>query len=162
MKTLYIVRHAQAEDHYLYQRDFDRELTQQGITKAVRTGRQLASEGNIPQIIITSPAKRTLQTARLLAENLGLPEEAIQPEEELYNASPRTLLQVINRIDDRYEKVMLVGHNPGVSYLTEWLTGSREAGNMTTCGVAQVQLDLTSWADVNQNCGTLLQYRHFD
>lgn len=162
MKTLYIVRHAQAEDHYHYQRDFDRELTSQGIRKAVQAGKQLAAEGNIPQVIITSTAERTQRTAGLLAENMGLAASAILPDEDLYNASPRTLLQVISRISDQYDKVMLVGHNPGVSYLAEWLTGSRDINSMATCSLAHVELNLTHWAATEQNCGTLLQYRDFD
>jgi phosphohistidine phosphatase len=162
MKTLYIVRHAQAEEHYLYQRDFDRELTSKGIRKAVQVGKQLAAEGNIPEVIIASSAVRTRQTAALLAENLGIGESAIMLEEDLYNASPRTLLHVVCHISDNFRKVMLVGHNPGVSYLAEWLTGSRDINSMATCSVAHVVLNLTHWAATEQNCGTLLQYRDFD
>lgn len=162
MKTLYIVRHAQAEDHYRYQQDFDRELTQQGVMKAVRVGKQLAAEGLLPQLIITSPAARTLRTAELLAENMGLPQSVIVQESELYNASPRILLQVIGRISDSYDKAMLVGHNPGVSYLAEWLTGSREIDGMATCSMAHIELHLTQWAAADQHCGRLVSYRDFD
>jgi phosphohistidine phosphatase len=162
MKTLYIVRHAQAEDHYLYQRDFDRELTQQGVMKTIRVGKKLAAEGNIPEIIIASPAVRTRHTAELLAENLGLPQSVILFEENLYNASPRMLLHVVSHIGDSYQKVMLVGHNPGVSYLAEWLTASHSIGSMSTCSVAHIELNIAHWAATEQNCGTLLRYCDFD
>ncbi|MCS7018606.1 MAG: histidine phosphatase family protein [Cytophagales bacterium] len=163
MKTLYLVRHAEAaEDRYPFGRDFERPLTHQGIMKAVRVGKQLAQQGIIPQVILASSAERTRHTAELLAENLGLSQSDIQLNDELYNATPRVLLQVISQIDDAYEKVMLVGHNPAISYMAEWLTNSHDINRMANCGMAYLQLDLTNWAAAKQNCGKLVQYCSFD
>ncbi|MCS6967377.1 MAG: histidine phosphatase family protein [Cytophagales bacterium] len=161
MKTLFILRHAQAEDPYLHDNDFDRDLTHQGASKAVRVGKQLAAEGLFPELIIASPAVRTRRTAELLAEQLAL-SASVSLYDGLYNSSLRLLVEFIAQLSPQYSKVMLVGHNPGVSYLAQWLTGNYDIGVMSTCSLAHVVLNIEHWNQVQQKCGTLVSYRSFE
>ena len=147
-KTLFLVRHAKSDWSVTGQRDFDRELNGRGHRDAPRMGRFLADKGVRPGLIICSPAQRTTQTVEYLIEQLGYELEAVQFDERLYEASTRILLDVVNRLDDSLDTVMLVGHNPGFTYLAEYLTGA-EVGNIPTCGVVQMHAEVNSWAEIS-------------
>jgi phosphohistidine phosphatase len=156
-KQLYLVRHADAEEQGAGQKDFDRELTHLGLLKASRAGQWLADQGASPQALFASPAKRAAYTAELIHErtgqlaNLGI-------EENLYNASPRTLLDFIAKLDDEFDVVLLVGHNPGISYVAEYLTGQAAVSAMSPGGIAHLQLDLDHWQQVGQHTAKLAFY----
>ena len=79
----------------------------------------------------------------------------MQVRDEIYHADADMLLDVIQRVDDRYERVMLVAHNPGMTEIANELTGSA-IDNMPTCGVAALRFDVTSWADVRRQAATLV------
>ena len=108
-------------------------------------GRRLAALGVHPDVILTSPARRALKTARILAEELGCRLGDIRVDDRLYAAEPDVLLQVIRELGDGKKCVMLVGHNPE---LTE--TAHRYASGIThlpTCAVAEFAFAAHSWPD---------------
>lgn len=155
MKTLLIMRHARAEDASFGQTDFDRELTFQGLQQATRMGATLATKNLAVEAILCSAAARTAQTAQLVAEQLHFETQNIMSEVALHNASMRVLLQYITALDEKYNTVLLVGHNPAISYLPESLT-REEIGTLPTAGVVAVQIQLEEWAMVGANTAKLL------
>lgn len=160
-KKLFLLRHARALEKVGDQKDIERELDPIGLQNSTRMGMNLFDKGISFDIIISSPATRAMQTASLVAEQIKYDTAKIHQNEEIYEASVRTLLQVVNRLKNDWETVMIVGHNPSITYMTEYLTGS-EIGNMTTCGLAEVNFEVDDWAAVSEGTGNLATYEYPD
>lgn len=160
-KTLYLLRHARAADRLSGQKDIERELDSIGLQNSTRMGMNFSNKTLQFDMIISSPAERAKQTASLIAEQIKYNTDKIHYNDEIYEASVRTLLQVVNRFKDEWNNVLLVGHNPSISYLAEYLTRS-ELGDMTTCGVARIEFNLESWTEVSEGNGELINYEHPD
>jgi phosphohistidine phosphatase len=158
-KQLLVVRHAEAETPYWGQKDFDRELTSHGIISASVTGKKLKEIGFVPDFILTSAANRAQNTAILLAEQFGYETTKIREAEELYNCGLNVLLEYIHKVDENYQNVVLVNHNPNISYLVEYLTGENLYGGMNPIGIASIIFDFDHWAEVGQRTGKLLWYK---
>lgn len=156
-RSLYIMRHAQAEDVHGDLHDKDRELTAKGQQEALLMGTQLAKQGINPEYIYSSVANRTKQTAMLISDVLKINLENVIEEEELYNSSIRSYLNFINQIDSSIRSVLLVGHNPTVSYLAEYLTNA-EIGSMPTAGLCLLQISVSSWKEVGKDSASLLEF----
>jgi phosphohistidine phosphatase len=97
-----------------------------------------------PDAIVSSPALRAITTARLVAERLGYPAGEIVVEPRLYDAGTDTLVALVEALDDRWERVMLVGHNPALSDLARRLDAG--IASMPPCGLAEFAFDIASWS----------------
>ncbi len=152
MKTLYVLRHAKSswEDRDLA--DFDRPLNERGKSAAPFMGEVLRGNELTPELILSSPALRACETARLVKAAAGLDAE-IKHNEHIYEASPQTLQQVAASIDDRFASAMIVGHNPGMEGFVRLLTGKLE--QMPTATLAIIDLDIAGWADISKGRGEL-------
>lgn len=146
-KRITLLRHAKSSWKDASVADRDRPLNQRGSKSAPDMGKRLADRGVRPSLLLTSPAKRARETARLIARELNYPLEFIQSESELYLATPETILQVVARQDDGFNDVMLFGHNPGITELANQL-GDRNIDNVPTCGVVGIELDVQEWAEI--------------
>jgi phosphohistidine phosphatase len=118
-----LVRHANAEWPHYVGSDFDRPLTPQGLADARSTATAIREAGHMPGVLLTSPAKRTLQTAQIIASTLGLRDEAVVQAGELYNAGADILDAELRKAFLSADIVMLIAHNPGISELARMLTG---------------------------------------
>jgi phosphohistidine phosphatase len=127
------MRHAQSAGKQSTQRDYDRLLTPQGEAEARATGKKFSEHNNFPDLILCSAAARTRQTLSLFNETLSLPAEKIIFREDLYDALIEHLLDTINELSDDINKVMIIGHNPGLSLLASDL-----AVNFVDLGTAQL------------------------
>jgi len=152
MRTLYLVRHAKSSWKNPGLDDFERPLNKRGHQDAPLMGKILKKRKVSPSLMISSPATRAVTTARTIAEKINYPLEKIQYSEKIYLASERELLRLIEGIDDKRKKVMLVGHNPGFTSLANYFT-NQYVSNVPTCGVFCVNLKLASWALIEANCG---------
>lgn len=157
MKTLTIVRHAKSSWADLSQPDFQRALNARGERDAPRVGATLKERFGAVDAMVSSPAKRAITTARILAEALDYPVDRIHQEPEIYEASLDTLLGVVRQYSDAFETLLMVGHNPGFQALATCLTGER-FDNLPTCGVVRAQLDVASWSEVKPGCGKLQDF----
>lgn len=111
-----LLRHAKAADKAAGQQDFDRPLTGKGEGQADRIGRLLAHRELHPDVIVSSPAVRALQTAHRAAVGLGIPVAAIRRDPRIYEAGPMVLAEILAKLD-QHRRPMLVGHNPGFEQL---------------------------------------------
>lgn len=155
MKTLVLLRHAETENAYSGQKDFDRELTNIGISDAIYKGKILKDKNITFDLLLVSSAKRAAKTAELIAEQIGYTIKTIKQKEEIYLASTRTMLSEINMIESKYSSVLLVAHNPGTEFIAEYLTGE-SIGHVPPAGAISIELDVDSWEEVSQNFGKLL------
>ena len=133
-------------------------LASEGIQAATKTGHHFKQEGIQPDIIITSPAVRALATATLIAEQLKYNTDQVHLNDELYEGSVRTLLQVVNRLKDDWNRVFIVTHNPSVSYLAEYITQA-EVGSIVPGGYVHIRIPLDEWAKVSDSTGELIEYK---
>ena len=152
MKTLFILRHAKSSWENSKLADFDRPLNGRGQKAAPLMGELIRKNQFEINLIVSSPAERAKQTAELVKKAARLDAE-IEYDEKIYEASPQRLLEIISASDDKFDSVMLVGHNPGLEGLLKLLTGELEA--MPTAALAVVDLETNSWSKINSSSGTL-------
>jgi phosphohistidine phosphatase len=105
-----------------------------------------------PQLIISSPAKRTRETIALVLEAARI-ETELRYDERIYEASVAGLLEIVSQLEEDKREVMLVGHNPGFENLLERLTGESE--RMPTAALARITLDVEKWDEAAAKGGSL-------
>ena len=154
-RTLYLMRHAEAAAKESRQDDKARELTQSGVKDALHTGAWLRDQNTQWDLLVSSSAMRAEQTAHMVAEGMKLDHPRILLEDVLYEASVRQLLDYVNNIEDAYHSVLIVGHNPAISYLAEYLTKA-DIGDMAPGAVAIIRFELSSWKMVSESSGVLV------
>lgn len=132
--VLWVVRHAAAE-HTFGKADFDRALRPKGLRQAKRMQRWLPSQPDPPDLVVSSAARRAVETARHVVRGFGLSDDGLVTDPELYGASPGTLIEALRHLPPGTRNVALVGHNPCVSDLVSVLVGS-SIGDLPTCGIA--------------------------
>lgn len=159
-KKLYLIRHSYAESAH-EGKDFERNLTLRGQSTVRALGRYLASVDFKPEVILCSSSVRTTETAVNLVEELEMSERMIQYHDVIYNASVREMLSLLNDVTDDYEEVAMIGHNPTITFLGEYLSGAA-IGNMEPSGVVTIHVDQLSWAEVSQGVGVFKGYYHPD
>jgi phosphohistidine phosphatase len=154
MKSILILRHAKSSWKHPELNDHDRPLNKRGKRDAPRMGEFLHNEHLVPELIISSTAKRAFSTARTLANAVGYKGE-ITLNQSLYAAGPLAYIDVLRELSNEYARVLMVGHNPGVEQLVKMLTGEEQT--MSTCSLAHVQLHINSWTEIEyKNRGKLL------
>lgn len=154
MKKLTLIRHAKSDWHSAADSDFDRPLNGRGQKAAPLMGQRLAERGASPELIISSPAIRAYQTANMIAEQIEYPETEIEFREEIYEASLKTLINIIEQLDDGRTEIILIGHNPGFTYLGQWLSPTAP-DCLPTCGLLEMELPIDSWAHIYEGCAKL-------
>ncbi len=155
MKTLYIVRHAKAEDTKLGMKDFDRCLTQRGKEQASQVSKILHKQSVKVDVILSSPAARALTTAQIIARGIHYPINEIQEIPDMYEASVEDLLEIISMIEPNCNSAMLVGHNPTISTLAQRFSRDVKT-DLSTCAVVVLTFDQKSWEKVSTHSGILL------
>lgn len=156
MPLLTLVRHAKSTWDYPELTDFERPLNERGRRDAPRMGLRAQALPKVSRIV-SSPATRALITARIFAEQLGISPDAIHIEPKLYDASRKTLLEVVSGFEPNPAHVMLFGHNPGFSELAHTL-GHCPFDELPTCAIAHFKIEVKHWKDMGPGCGTLVKY----
>ena len=118
-------------------------------------GERLAARGMIADFILSSPAKRARKTAIRLCKGMKASRSLIQVNDAIYDANIQDLFSLISQVDDRYYRLMLIGHNPEFTLLVNCLA-QVEIYNVPTCGIAGFSLAVNSWQDVQQAQAELL------
>jgi phosphohistidine phosphatase len=155
VKRLLLMRHAKSDWTDAVLEDHDRPLNDRGRRDAPRMGRLLAAEGLVPDLVVCSTAVRARQTLEGLAAGGGLGEAAVVHEASLYLASPGTILAVaraaVGDAGGEPERVLLIGHNPGMEELASRLAG--RFVRFPTATVAVCDLATIDWADLDAGRG---------
>jgi phosphohistidine phosphatase len=156
MKTLLLLRHAKASRDEVELADHERPLNERGKRAAKEAGRFLREQELVPDLIVSSTAVRARKTAQKAAKQCDYP-QAIELEEQLYLGNAQTHYAVVRRIKVRSHRLMIVGHNPGISeFLNRLISGDDE---MPTAGLAIVQLPIKHWKDLTARTrGKLVQF----
>ncbi len=145
MKTLTLVRHAKSSWDDSTLSDRERPLNHRGERDALEMGRRIGGHGIRPSLIITSPAQRALESARIIAREINYPIEFLQREAHLYLASLTKLQDTIVAQDEGFNNVMIVGHNPGLTEFANFLVPGL-CNNLPTAGVVSVMIESDDWS----------------
>ena len=145
MKTLLILRHAKSSWADAGMTDHDRPLNDRGKRDAPRMGLLIVELGLQPDIVVSSTAKRARSTAKRVIEAGGFtcPKQLL---EELYLAPADTYIETLRQLGDAGDRVLAIGHNPGLEQLVALLTGSYEA--LPTAALVQIDFDIDSWSQL--------------
>ncbi len=154
MKKLYLVRHAKSSWKDASLDDLERPLNNRGKRDAPFMGELLKEKVVNPDIVFSSPAKRASKTAQIIAEQIGYSKKDIIYDERIYEASSRELVDFIKTIDEKYNSVMIFGHNPEFTMLTNFLS-KNYIDNIPTCGIVALELN-GSWKDIEKNTAKML------
>src|SRR5690625_2836356 len=163
MLHLMLFRHAKA-DQPANVVDHDRPLSILGHQQASVMGTYIRARQLEPEHVAISSARRTQETWETArdARNLRC---TVSPEPRIYEASVENLLEVISKQDAAHQRLMLIGHNPGMERLTTWLTGSVDAvalrswqQGFTVGSLAVIALPTTSWSALQPQTGRLERF----
>jgi phosphohistidine phosphatase len=155
MKTLLVLRHAKSSRKHDALDDHDRPLNKRGKKAAPLMGQLLARQNAVPDLILSSTAKRATATAKRVAKAMGY-EGPVIYEQTLYLAEPGVYLKAIRDHADTHERVMIIGHNPGLETLVQTMTGTDQP--LPTAALAEIQLTIQSWKGLKRT--TKGQLRH--
>ncbi len=151
-KKLFVLRHGEAETDRKW-RDIERPLTTSG-REAVELVAHKLNGGEKVDLLISSTAVRTRETSESVLMKLAH-NPAVKFEFGLYNASLKEVMDILCRLEEDYQRVLLVGHNPALSELAAWLSGqdhiSLGPGQLVT-----IDLSIENWTEISSNCGMIV------
>jgi phosphohistidine phosphatase len=156
MKTLYLLRHAKSSWDDPAIADFDRPLNNRGKNDAPAMGKEMLKRKWIPDIILTSSAKRAASTAKRIADEIKYDRKDIEQIDSIYESHYSAYVSEINNVKDKFDSILIVGHNPGISRLTYYLTG--ESVEFPTCALAKIEFDADSWEKISFDTGFLREF----
>ena len=155
MKTIVIIRHGKSSWKHPELKDHHRPLKQRGVNSAFSVAKELLKHNIQPDLFLSSPAVRALDTAIIVATKMGFPLDRIATESSIYEGSVSELLQAISVIPDENETVLFFGHNPGFTSLVNQLQ-EEQLFNLPTCGTMAIELPISSWSEIHSASGKQL------
>lgn len=157
MKELLVVRHGKSSWDDPQLADRDRPLQKRGREAAPDMGQRLAARASVPERIVTSDAKRALETAELLAEGAGLREDAVVVEPQLYTGDAADVRTAIRRIGDAVARAAVVGHNPALHEFLHTVSDLR-LGKYPTAAVAHLRFPVEQWREIGAGAAEVVDY----
>jgi phosphohistidine phosphatase len=168
MRRLMLLRHAKTEHDAPSGRDQDRRLDNRGRQDATEIGGWIGRHPPFPDLVLVSPAIRAHQTWEIAWEAMKTmaPDPQMELVPELYGADPSELLQIIREASGPDpQRLMLVGHNPGMHELALAISGTGDAagrsalaGNLPTSGLAVFDFSIEDWTQVAFRSGRLVLF----
>lgn len=161
MRTLMLLRHAKAVVADGKIGDRDRPLANRGQKDAPKIGAYMGRHRLMPDRALVSPSKRTQETWALVAPALGKPVQA-SFDDRLYEASPQTVMDVIQETGTACPTLLVVGHNPALHRVAVGLiaTGDLDAREqlhegLPTSGLVTIEFPFDDWRKLHTQAGRL-------
>ncbi|MBL1407802.1 SixA phosphatase family protein [Sphingobacterium faecale] len=157
-KKLFIVRHAKAEIPTWDKKDFDRNIMDKGAVRAQHIANSLKEVITIDDntAVLSSTANRAIQTAHIFCSSLEFPLQNILQTKAIYEAYYLDILHIINQIPAHINTLVVFGHNPGLSDLTNYICNSYIELKTSHCAVINLE-DGIDFASLSGGTGTLMQ-----
>jgi phosphohistidine phosphatase len=153
MKKIYLVRHGKALKQEGLQ-DIDRPLVSEGAKEAHRVAKFLKKQGIQLDSMISSPAKRAYDTAKIFCSVWKQDKEQILIREEIYTGDAERLFELLRGLDDRHEAVFFFGHNPTFEELASLLSKNYKA-SLPTGGVIGLSCPVMTWKALQRQKNTV-------
>ena len=157
MKELYIVRHAKSSWSQPALEDFDRPLNPRGKRDAPEMGRRLTKLRVLPDMVLSSPAKRAISTAQLIIDEIGFPKDNIVRDLDFLHTSVAQMVRGLKKVPDDVGTLMVFGHNPGFTDLANYFSGVA-IPNIPTCGVVAIRFEVAQWTQIGEGIGNMVLF----
>lgn len=154
MKTVIFVRHAKSSWDSPDLPDYERPLNKRGRRDAPFMAGLFKERDINPDIVYSSPAVRALTTAYHFADELGIGRNRIVVDNLIYEYGPNGIIKLIEKIDNGIDTIMIFGHNPDLTHLTNFL-GGVYLDNLPTTGIVCIDFDIDSWDMITESSGEL-------
>ena len=155
MKTIYLVRHAKSPKDEKGIKDWERPLTVAGIKKAQDIAQKLYRKKIEPGRMLSSHAFRALNTALIFAINMRYPVAALEISSSLYEKKASDIMDMLKTQNDSVSSVMIFGHNPSISNLSNLLTG-KKGEDLPTSAVIAIRFTTEKWSELEKSKGKIL------
>ena len=153
MKTIVLFRHGKSDWNVHFENDHDRPINERGINAAKKMGKYLADIKEIPELLISSTAHRTRETIELAAQSGNWKSECIF-EPRIYGGSPNVLIEIIKNIDEKFNYVCLIGHEPNFSSFIS-KSCNEKFHRFPTASMAKIVYNKDKWVNVMFGSGQL-------
>ncbi len=153
-RTLLVMRHGKSRWDEENVDDLHRSLAKRGKRDSVRIGEEICAQGPMPDIILSSPAKRARSTVRRVIGGSGYSGE-VTYDPDLYFEGAESCLRELSALPDWVRVAMVVGHNPVLEELVDLLTG--QLIHLATCALVHIDLPIDTWADLDDSAEGVLR-----
>lgn len=158
MKTLLILRHAKSSWSHPELSDHERPLNKRGKRDAPRIGELLRVEGLVPDVIMSSTARRAQETAERVIDASGFDGNMLLIP-EFYHGNYETILELLREVPDNAECVMIIGHNPDLEEFIENLTD--DYARLSTASLVKIEVPIQRWKELRETVtGRLIDVWH--
>jgi phosphohistidine phosphatase len=147
MKELILVRHAKSSWNYSVD-DRNRPLTEQGINRIIKICNVSSDIFKNSEIIYSSPASRAISTAIIMMNLLNISYKKLEVVENLYSFDEKNVINFIKNIDDKFNKIVCVGHNPALTLLSDFL-GNKKINNLPTSSWSKIEFKQSKWSKIS-------------
>ncbi len=148
MKKLVLIRHGKSSWKYNV-KDHERPLKQRGEEDSKLVSEAFLEHQILPNKIFSSSAKRALNTCKIFAKSLQIPENEIEIVDDLYDFGGQNVINFIKSIDDKYKSIMIFGHNHAFTSISN-IFGDKFIDNLPTSGLVVINFKVDLWQDINQ------------
>ncbi len=145
-----IIRHGKSSWEYETMDDIDRPLADRGIHNADEMAQRLTKLGLVPDLMLSSPASRALNTALIMSRVWALEATALQIHDPLYDAFVTQIEQVVATVPDHIRTLAIFGHNPSFTMYSNLFLKER-LDNLPTAGVVVVTLESDGWNRIGRD-----------
>ena len=152
MKTIFLLRHGKSKRGPEFKTDFVRPLAKRGKRDSQFMGEFMKNYGLIPALIISSDAERAKATAEHVASSMKYPGK-IEFQNDLYTTGADSYEETIMNLSDHIDSVMLVGHNPDLEEVVQYLTGHTVV--IPTAALVRIDIDSTQWSTIEEGEGNI-------
>jgi phosphohistidine phosphatase len=146
MKKVTFLRHSKSSWDYNLD-DIDRPLNNLGVTKIKKVAESSKAQFVNSDIIFSSCATRAIHTSLILTRSLSINSNRISICEDLYTFEFNEVVNFINKIENKYSEVVLVGHNPAYTEISNYFSENKIL-NLPTARWFSMKFDSNSWSDI--------------
>ena len=146
MKTITFLRHSKSSWDYILE-DVDRPLNEVGIEKIKKVAESSKHQFINSDIIFSSTANRAIHTCLILTRQLSISNNKIRLSEDLYTFNHFEVFDFIKKIEDKYSQVVLVGHNPAYTEISNYFSENKIL-NLPTARWFSMKFDSDKWSDI--------------
>ncbi len=159
MKQIIFVRHAKSDWGNEFLKDIDRPLNEKGYSDAYFLSDWFLKNQKAPDLMVSSTATRALNTALIFSRSLKFEMNKFRLIEEIYESSIELLIAMIRNQDDSINSLMLFGHNPSITNISNYLAEDLFFDNVPTCGMVALTFPISRWRDLSEKKGFLNFYQ---
>ena len=155
-KKLIIVRHSKSSWKDLSLDDFNRPLNKRGKEDGPIISNYLSKKTNFIDFLHSSSSVRTFETSKFFTERIKFGK--VKYDDSLYHSSSGSILNLIKNYSNEYSSVMLIAHNPGLTYLINQLTNI-SLDNLPTTGLAEIHFSCNKWNEISSKNSNLIDLK---